>query len=216
MTFTYGEPVASPPVKEDGSKTVAANPFLQESTPVPVGIDVFEQKVSFRQSDRSREFANPEEDEEALQTSYIQQGNVLHKVFATIRTADDVEKALLQMELDGVIYDQRLTREKIEDMIRKRLASAKVADWFSSRWKLFNECTILSVDPATQKLSDRRPDRVMTDGQETVVVDFKFGRERSEHHEQVREYMQLLNAMKFPGVSGFLWYVYSNKIVEVK
>jgi hypothetical protein len=63
---------------------------------------------------------------------------------------------------------------------------------------------------------ERRPDRVMTDGKETIVVDFKFGREHTEYMDQVREYMLLLKQMNMPKVSGYLWFVYSNKIVEVK
>ena len=101
-------------------------------------------------------------------------------------------------------------------MIRKRFDDRRIADWFSPRWQLFNECTILSVDPLTDKVHERRPDRVMTDGHETIVVDFKFGREHDEYHDQVRQYMQLLRDMSFPQVRGYLWFVYANKIIEVK
>ena len=65
-------------------------------------------------------------------------------------------------------------------------------------------------------LVERRPDRVTTDGGETHVVDFKFGRPHPDYLQQVQEYMQLLIKMGMPQVRGWLWYVYSNKIVEVK
>ena len=215
MTFSYGNlPLEQGVKKADGQQTT--NPFLQESIPVKVGIEVFEQKVTFRQSNRSRDFSAPADDDEARQNNYIQLGSVLHNVFASIRTADDVERALRQLEVEGIIYDQDITQERIERMIRKRLSSPRVADWFSGRWQLFNECTILNVDTTTQKVYERRPDRVMTDGQQTVVVDFKFGRERSEYHDQVKEYMLLLQSMGFPAVKGYLWFVYSNEIVEVR
>ena len=55
----------------------------------------------------------------------------------------------------------------------------------------------------------------MTDGQEWIVVDFKFGGEHPEYHDQVREYMQLLRQMGHSHVSGYLWFVYANRIVEV-
>jgi hypothetical protein len=55
----------------------------------------------------------------------------------------------------------------------------------------------------------------MTDGQETIVVDFKFGNERDGYHDQVRQYMSLLTQMGMPHVKGYLWFVYSNKIVPV-
>ena len=55
----------------------------------------------------------------------------------------------------------------------------------------------------------------MTDGHEMVVVDFKFGKPKPEYHEQVREYMTLLQDMGYSHIKGYLWYVYNNQIVEV-
>ena len=48
------------------------------------------------------------------------------------------------------------------------------------------------------------------------VIDFKFGKPKEEHHAQVASYMALLETMGYKQVSGYLWYVYSNKIEEVK
>ena len=54
------------------------------------------------------------------------------------------------------------------------------------------------------------------DGNEVIVVDFKFGTPLSEHHDQVRRYMSLLSEMGYTNIKGYLWYVYSNLINEVK
>ena len=207
IEFSFGQIVAIPKKSE---KAETANPFLRTSTPIPIAIEVYQQKTVFRQSNQSRNFAQANDDEQAQQSNYIQMGNILHNVFAHIRTADDIDNALKQMELDGVIYDQHLTRQRIEDMIRKRLAHPKVADWFSPKWTLYNECTILLPDG-----QERRPDRVMTHDGMTVVVDFKFGSPRDEYHDQVREYMHLLSQMGHTRIQGFLWFVYSNQIIEV-
>ena len=99
-------------------------------------------------------------------------------------------------------------------MIRKRLESPKVSDWFSDRWKVFNECSILKIEDGVA--TEHRPDRVMQDDKETVVVDFKFGKPKPEYHDQVKEYMELLGSMGHQNVKGYLWYVYPNKIVEVE
>ena len=56
----------------------------------------------------------------------------------------------------------------------------------------------------------------MTDGKEWIVVDFKFGTPQPEYHDQVREYMQLLSTMGHQNVTGYLWYIYSNQIEEVR
>jgi hypothetical protein len=170
---------------------------------------VYSNKTPLGQSNQSARFATGEDDE-SKGTSYIQLGNILHNVFSSIRTQADIDQALLMLEQEGIIYNQEITRQRLELLIRKRLADPRVADWFSSRWTLYNECTIITPDGQTF-----RPDRVMTDGQDTIVVDFKFGKERDGYHDQVRAYMSLLTQMGMPRVKGFLWFVYSNKIVAV-
>ena len=142
-------------------------------------------------------------------------GSILHGIFSTIRTTDDIPTALQQLQSEGIVYDDEVTAAKLSDILKKRLEDKRVKDWFSNRWKLFNECSILRLN-AEGHVEERRPDRVMTDGQETHVVDFKFGRPKPEYLEQVSEYMTLLRQMGMPHVKGWLWYVYSNKIVEVK
>ncbi len=185
------------------------NPFLQKSKPISIQIEVHDYKAPLGQSNRSARFATGD-DELSQDNTYVQLGNVLHNVFANIRTKADIDQALLLLEQEGVIYNQDITRQRLENLIRKRLADPRVDEWFSPRWTIYNECNIITPGGTTF-----RPDRVMTDGQETIVVDFKFGKEHDDYHDQVREYMSLLNSMGMPGVKGFLWFVYSNKIVPV-
>ena len=215
--FEYGIP-ATASSEQTGKKDVAKekNIFLQESIPVDLTLEVFNPKVEFKQSNDSRNFAQSQDGEEREQAYYIQLGSVLHNVFSNIRTTKDVDKALQSLEQEGIIYDRQLSREHIETMIRKRFEHPQVADWYSPRWTLFNECTILNVDKNDGTVYERRPDRVMTDGKEMIVVDFKFGRPKEEYAQQVREYMNLLSDMGHRNIKGYLWYVYSNKIESVK
>ena len=148
-------------------------------------------------------------------TTYIKTGSILHKVFSTIATSDDVNKALGQLRADGILPSDGATSQRIINLLRKRLADDRVKDWFSKRWTLFNECTILSLDESG-RVVERRPDRVMTDGKRMVVVDFKFGTHRAEYHHQVAEYMLLLASMGYADIKGYIWYVYNNIIEEVK
>lgn len=90
-----------------------------------------------------------------------------------------------------------------------------VADWFSPHWKLYNECSILTTDKNTGEVCERRPDRVMKDGNRVVVVDFKFGKMNDKYIAQVREYMQLLRNMGYSDIKGFLWFVRKGIIKEV-
>ena len=220
-TLTGAEDVQVPLVYEYGclspattplDKATSKNVFLLPTTPVCVRVTTHDVKAEFRQSNQSRDFISGED--EQGETSYIQLGSILHRVFSTIRTTADIDQALQQLEQEGILYDNQLTLDRITTMLRKRLEHPKVADWFSGRWTLFNECTILSVD-ANGNVVERRPDRVMTNGQEWIVVDFKFGHPRDEYRDQVPEYMQLLQSMGHQHIHGYLWFVYSNKIEEV-
>lgn len=211
MFFSYG--TLYTPAKQQ--ERVSANVFLQKSNQLSVDMDTYDSRTEFRQSNKSREFIESEGDEDATKQGYIKIGSILHRVFSTIRTTSDIDSALQQLEQEGVLYDESITASKITTLLRKRLENPTVNDWFTPRWTLYNECTILTTD-ADGKVVERRPDRVMSDGRRMVVVDFKFGHPRPEYHEQVREYMQLLQQMGHPHVEGYLWYVYSNKIETVK
>ena len=190
------------------------NPFLQPAAPIAVDFRYMDSQVNFRQSNRSQAFIEAEESDEIERLNYIQTGSVLHQIFSMIRTTEDIEDALKQLQFEGVLYDERITPERITSMLRKRLQDPRVADWFSSHWTLFNECTILTMEDGEVK--ERRPDRVMTDGKKWVVVDFKFGSPKPEYNDQVQEYMQLIKTMQPEAeVDGYLWFVYSNKIEEV-
>lgn len=202
------------PTKRRAS-TTTSNVFLSPITPHPiVAAENFTTRATFLQSNKSREFVEGGTDDE--QQRYIKLGSLLHRVFSTIKTAADIDHALTEMETEGVLYDDGMSKDKLCALLRNRLEHPKAKEWFSSKWRLFNECSILHVNPVTGDVEKHRPDRVMTDGEQYIVVDFKFGRPRDEYHRQVRQYMSLISAMGNPHVSGYLWYVYSNQIEEVK
>ena len=212
IVFTYGEPYI-PKQKVVMEMKLNSNVFTLPSEMMETEIIVSSKMPEFKQSNKSRDLIVGDEEEEQ-QKYYIKMGTVLHSLFSTIRTHDDIDGALKQLELDGVLYDENISKEKVREMIRKRLVSDKVSDWFSDRWEIFNECSIISINQG--KMEVHRPDRVMKDENETIVVDFKFGKPRQEYHDQVKGYMDLLSGMGHPNVKGYLWYVYPNKIVEVK
>ena len=212
IVFEYGTcQTSQPELPSQNNKKESSNPFLQKSEAISVSIRTYDSKVNFRQSNRSRDFIEGEDIDQ--QRRYIQAGSILHEIFSTIQTEKDIPEALQRLQFEGILYDEEMTAERITSMLRKRLSDPRVASWFSPRWTLFNECTILSVEDG--EVHEHRPDRVMTDGNEWIVVDFKFGHPDPEYHTQVRRYMDLLSSMGHQNIKGYLWYVYSNKIEEV-
>lgn len=212
ITFSYGELAIG---RQRNKAKMTQNVFNETTTPYNLAVESFESKVEFRQSNKSKDFINDDIGGDK-QSGYIKMGNILHNLFSTIHTTADIDNALKSLENEGVLYDNAVKKEELETMLRKHLENPKVASWFSGKWTLFNECAIISVDPNTDKLVERRPDRVMTDGKEMIVVDFKFGHPREEYHDQVHNYMQLLRLMGYKDVTGYLWFVYTNNIEEVK
>ena len=197
--------------KSDEKKKESSNIFMQETSKVPVTVRTFPIPVTFRQSNKSLEFTEADgEGMEAL--TYIKRGNILHNVFSQIATKDDVKRVLKEMEQDGILYDE-VSREDLISSINKCLDNPVAAEWFSGRWRTYRECTILETIDG--KMKEHRPDRVMTDGNSTIVVDYKFGTPKTGHVEQIRRYMRLLDDMGHQNIKGYLWYVDKDEIKEV-
>lgn len=186
------------------------NVFLQESRKVNVEVRTFPVPVNFRQSNESDEFTHMEGGD-TFDNSFIKRGCILHKVFSQIETTDDVPRIIREMEQEGIIYDEK-TRNDIIVSVGKCLGNPTAADWFSGRWKTFRECPVLKMEDG--KMTAHRPDRVMTDGERTIVVDYKFGTPRADHVKQIGEYMRLLDDMGYMKIKGCLWYVDRNIIKE--
>ena len=217
LLFSYGELE----IVETKAKKKSDNIFTPEVENMNVDMATFSNKVEFKQSNKSRDFVADDDentdDNDRKQLSYIKTGKILHYLFSTINTTDDIDTSLAQLEMDGLIEESDTNIKRLRDMLHKRFSNRQVADWFSSRWTLFNECTILDYDAATDTVREHRPDRVMKDEKtgEVVIVDFKFGSPRPEYVEQVNRYKALTQNMGYPNVKGYLWFVYSNRIEEV-
>ena len=217
LLFSYGELE----IVETKAKKKSDNIFTPEVENMNVDMATFSNKVEFKQSNKSRDFVADDDentdDDDRKQLSYIKTGKILHYLFSTINTTDDIDTSLAQLEMDGLIEESGTNIKRLRNMLHKRFSNRQVADWFSSRWTLFNECTILDYDAATDTVREHRPDRVMKDEKtgEVVIVDFKFGSPRPEYVEQVNRYKALTQNMGYPNVKGYLWFVYSNRIEEV-
>lgn len=209
-TFESGVPVSTV-----GGRTCTddGNRLTTRPEPLGIGFHTYPSRVAFRQSNRSQEFLAQAGDPDRRQGEYIDQGILLHKIFSALDTAADVDRVLDSFEAEGLLGEQ-IRKDSLRHLICRRLSSPQTAPWFDGSWQLFREVAILSRD-AGDRLLVRRPDRVMVRGNETVVVDFKFGKPREEHDAQVREYLGLLSDMGRSSPRGFLWYVFTNTVVEV-
>lgn len=210
--FEYG---TLAPETHEKEHAVADNPFLIKPDKHIVSIATYPQAATFKQSNKSIEFVKGEDVDPSDRTRYIKIGNVLHQLFSTIYTTADIPARLNELEQQGIIYNDEITSAQLRTRIEDAITNPQVQEWFSKRWQLYNECTILEYNKDTNEVEEHRPDRVMTNGKEFVVVDFKFGKEREEYKKQVQQYMEILIRMGHKKVSGYLWYVVKNNVVEV-
>lgn len=206
--FTYGEivPSAPPKVETSGDNVLTAVP-----SPAEIKFTHFANKAEFRQSNKSEQFISGETDAE--HQTYIDEGLLFHKLFSMLTSADDAERVVAMLDGEGC-FSSVSHRNDVLRLLRKSLSDPRASAWFDPKWKTFNECTIISRD-ADGKVVERRPDRVITDGSETIVIDYKTGKQDERHEKQVREYMSLIQRMGYNNVKGYVWYIRRGDIIPV-
>mgnify|MGYP004454534841 FL=1 len=135
--------------------------------------------------------------EEGIGQSKRLRGIEQHALLSKIRTSDDAPEVLRSIEPQ--------TRELLLERISAH------SEWFSPELKTLNEVAIIDSFGNTN-----RPDRVLVDEEGRVtVIDFKFGEEDEKYSGQVRRYMRLFREMGYGEVSGYIWYVPIDKIIQV-
>ncbi len=215
MHFVYGKLY----VKNKGEKK-SKNVFLLQPVLQQVNLKQENNKLEFRQSNASRKFVEPSEDENT-QLKYTSTGTILHNVLARIHDVSEIDKVLNEFIQDGRIsdLDPEMNREKMSALIRSRVENNRkhpeVNRWFCKDVEVFNECTIVGLDEETGVVKEFRPDRVVKDGDTIMVIDYKFGLYKSEYDGQVKRYVKFLNQMGYKNVKGYLWFVYTNEIKAI-
>lgn len=180
---------------------------------IPIRMESMETDFEFKQSNRSADFICGKENGDKT-SEYIQQGELLHQVFASIDTTEDVDQAIDRLCFEGIIESER-QEQQIRNLAKKALTRTEVTEWYDGTWNLHNECSIIYTDEEGN-MQIRRPDRVMEKDGEVIVVDFKFGKKKGSYVTQVQEYMQLLYEMGYNRIKGYLWYVFSNDLTKVE
>lgn len=209
--FTFGEHYFEN--KEEKGKE-SDNVFERTPTAIPVSVESYDsENISFRQSNKSREFAADTLNDDDSKR-YTTMGSIMHMLFSRIHTTADIDKELRQFEFDGVIYDETISAEELRRELKQKFSNATVSSWFSDKWTIFNECNIMQLKNG--KIVEDRPDRVITDGNETIVIDYKFGHKNAAYNKQVQRYMNLMQQMGYPNVKGYLWYVNLDEVESVK
>ena len=133
-------------------------------------------------------------------------GNVLHSILSAVDVPEDLPGAVEAAVLRGDISPEEAKEH--QQILCRAIDSVRERGWFSRR--SLREVSVIGTDGEVF-----RPDRVLIDAQKAVVIDYKFGEPRKKHASQVASYKDLFRRMGYTDVSGYLWYVYEGRIVEI-
>lgn len=148
-------------------------------------------------------------DRPAERLASLERGKLLHHVFSQIKSQADISDVLTRLSLSGTISVTEV--ELVKSSLNSLIAREPYSTWFSGEWKALNEVPILL--PGGKMY---RPDRVIVSGDAAIVIDFKFGEQSEVYNRQVKRYVSLIADMGYRKVEGYLWYVDSDRIEEVK
>lgn len=222
----------TPPAK---SKT----PLEYKPQPIFINFTNYTPRLVFRQSNNAELFLHPDDEEreamamaseseeaarrEELQEEYRMTGILLHELMSTIEDVSDVDAKINEAARLGQL-PASLSTESVRKLITRRISHPTARQWFDGSWRLYRECSLVfreKDETGREHIISRRPDRVMMRGNvedgtdETIIIDFKFGKYQPRHREQVERYVQLIKSQGRHNVKGYLWYLYTGSIEPV-
>ncbi len=139
----------------------------------------------------------------------INEGNLLHFIMQNIRSKDDVRSAVIAAVIKGLAVAE--CEEEYVATISSYLEQPAVEGWFAKDLKVVRERDIITKEGEIQ-----RPDRVVINDGEVVVIDYKFGGKHPQYTQQVERYCKLLREMGYSQrIRGVIWYPKKQEIEEV-
>jgi ATP-dependent exoDNAse (exonuclease V) beta subunit len=134
-------------------------------------------------------------------------GNLLHEILADIETADDIESAVENAIQSGVTdVDEGNILKKL---LRELISLPQLANCFSGKGKIRKEAELLLPDG-----KQLRPDRVIENAKETIILDYKTGEESPKYKKQLDLYAEVLKEMGYSSIQKKIVYTESLKVIS--
>lgn len=136
-------------------------------------------------------------------------GSLLHDVLANASTEKEVDDYLAYLVLEGVILE-----EENDELKNAALEVLNHSDLRALLSKATESITEKNIIDANGKM--HRPDRVLLNADEVIILDYKFTlTAANEHIEQVLNYKALFTAMGYTRVSGYLFYAVTGQLKSI-
>ena len=134
-------------------------------------------------------------------------GNLIHEILSKIFTIDDVENVIQQYVFEGII--NKKAAELIKNKTLEVLNHPLLKSYFAPNWLVLNEQELISKDK-----SRHIPDRIIIKNNEAVIIDYKTGIPKAQHHIQLKKYNNTLKEMGYKVSENLLVYIDSKVIIE--
>lgn len=193
--YYIGEPVISP-----------SSTKIPDSTPemLPYQSCGWNEKIAIRT--QGSNFFDSETPDWKTRINY---GLLMHEILASIKNQQEALPLLHRYYHDGIISASE--RDLLKDELNTIFSNPTVRGWFNTGSDVKTEAPILIKNGA-----DKRPDRVLIQGKDVIVIDFKTGAENPAHNRQVQNYRSLLLEMGYENVQAWLLYISHNKVINVQ
>jgi ATP-dependent exoDNAse (exonuclease V) beta subunit len=134
-------------------------------------------------------------------------GNLVHMVMSGITHAGQVAPVIREMVVGGIITSDQ--QEELSALLETIMSAPEIAPFFDPSYEVRNEPEILSKNGVLY-----RPDRVLLRQNNVTLIDYKTGKPRDEHQDQIRMYSGLLGEMGYNVERACLLYL--NKKPEIR
>lgn len=134
-------------------------------------------------------------------------GNQLHLLLSEVEVASEIESKLNELIDDGEIAFEN--REQILSET-KNVFDKYLTELYSSHTRVLSEKNILFSGE-----KNSRPDKILIEGKNAIVLDFKTGVPRKSHEKQITHYAQLLLSMGYENVRKGLLYTEESEMIWV-
>jgi ATP-dependent exoDNAse (exonuclease V) beta subunit len=137
------------------------------------------------------------------------QGLLMHWLLSKIKTFEDIDAAIESAVLAGELRESEVpgTRTKLAELCELPALKAYFSKGLAVR---------LEAELATTNGEILRPDRIIFGKEETILIDYKTGRENNKVYAlQLMKYESALQTMGYPDIKKFLVYIDELKVVPV-
>jgi hypothetical protein len=136
-------------------------------------------------------------------------GSNLHLILAEVNKTEEINIVVENLVLEGLIAENEMS--DYINQVTEVLAHPELSALLSQNANQINEKSIIGIDGKPY-----RPDKLVFNGKQVSIIDYKFTAEESESHvKQITNYKNLIEAMGYENVKPYLFYASLKKLKAV-